>query len=390
MYIKKYNRISYLIKPIIFIGILFLRNYFYNIKFFFLYVSSEFEMRKIEYYLAICNKIEQQQKNTNFHTYIKPIISIISPIFNREKYILRFIKNIQNQNFNNIELILIDDNSIDNSVKKIELYKKDDKRIKLIRNKKNKGTLISRNLGVLYSKGKYVIIPDPDDIISKNIINICYKYAEKYKYEIIRFNVYIGNRRLSYEQLYKKLKKKPIYQPELKSYLHYGKGELERIDGYIHNKFIKRDAFIRALKLLNNFFLNIYMIYQEDIIMIFSLYITAKSFFFLKEIGYFYIKNAKSITNNLIYDLELKAMLIQLKFVFNYYKNSKYERDIINPILNILKRNDKIRSHFFINDLIIFYDILNIYLNCTFITNENKKIFISLKKHIDKKLKKTK
>ena len=75
--------------------------------------------------------------------------------------------------------------------------------------------------------------------------------------------------------------------------MHYGNDELGRIDGFIHNKFIKRDAFIRTLTLLNNFYLNRYMIYHEDVLMIFALYITAKSFIFLKIIGYFYIKNVK-------------------------------------------------------------------------------------------------
>ena len=73
-----------------------------------------------------------------------------------------------------------------------------------------------------------------------------------------------------------------------------------------------------------------YMIYQEDVIITFSLYIASKSFLYLNEIGYFYIINANSINNNLLDILRLKSFLIQLKFVFDYYKNTKYERDIIN------------------------------------------------------------
>jgi hypothetical protein len=95
---------------------------------------------------------------------ISPRISIISPIFNREKYILRFLKNMQYQIFNDIEIILVDDFSLDNSIKKIKEYQKNDERIILIINKKNKGTFISRNIGVLYSNSKYVFLPDQDDI----------------------------------------------------------------------------------------------------------------------------------------------------------------------------------------------------------------------------------
>ena len=238
MYITNSFKTRYIIKSILLlIELLFFMNFIVYIKLYFLYLASDIEFKTIEYYITICNKNKQKRKiiYNNKH----PSISIISPIFSSEKYIIRFIKNIQNLNFDNIELILVDDYSIDNSIKLIENYIKEDERIILIKNKKNKGTLISRNLGVLYSKGKYVIMPDPDDIISKNILNICYKYAEKYKYEIIRYNIYIGNKRLLYGSLHNKLEKKPIYQPELALYMHYGKGELERIDGYIKNKFIK-------------------------------------------------------------------------------------------------------------------------------------------------------
>ena len=98
------------------------------------------------------------------------------------------MRSIQYQKFNDLEIILVDDCSSDNSIEKIKIFKKKDERIILIKNKKNKGTFISRNLGALYAKGKYIIIPDPDDIISENILLLCYNYAEKYKYELIRFN----------------------------------------------------------------------------------------------------------------------------------------------------------------------------------------------------------
>ena len=60
--------------------------------------------------------------------------------------------------FIEIELILINDNSFDNRVKHIDIYKKEDKRNILIKNKKNRGTFFARNLGVLISKAKYIII----------------------------------------------------------------------------------------------------------------------------------------------------------------------------------------------------------------------------------------
>ena len=359
------------------------------------YLGSKIEFNKIDFYFKICNN--NKKKKIIFYKNLNPIISIISPIYNREKYLYRFIKSIQNQKFYNIELILVDDNSFDNSVKNIELYKRDDKRIILIKNKRNKGTLISRNLGILFSKGKYIIIPDPDDIISKNILNFCYKLAEKYQYEMIRFYGYIGNGKLTYNHFYKNHDKKPIYQPKLRTYLYYGNDELQRIDGMIHNKFIKKEVFIKALNILNYFYLNKHMIFLEDVLITHILYIAANSFYFLKKVGYFYIKNSKSITQNIIYKLKIRAFFIQLKLVYEYYKNTKYERDIINVIFNIFKNDiyyfflQDNNMHFFINNkykyndsLIIYYDIIKKYLRCEFITDENRKILYKFKKHLKK------
>ena len=98
---------------------------------------------------------------------------------NKEKYILRFLRSIQNQFFDNIEIILLDDFSLHNSIKIIEKLQKDDERIVLIKHKNNKGTLISRINGILKSKGKYIIIPDSDDILSNDIFNNSYIIREK-------------------------------------------------------------------------------------------------------------------------------------------------------------------------------------------------------------------
>ena len=354
------------------------------------YLNLKIEINKIEYFLDLCKN--KSQKQIIFHNNKNPNISIISPIYNREQYIFRFIKNIEKQDFNNIELILVDDHSFDNSVKKIEAFKRNDKRIKLIKNKKNKGTLISRNLGILFSKGKYIIIPDPDDILSKKILNICYKIAEKYHYEMIRFNGYRGKGIITYNQLAKNFEKKPIYQPKLSTYLYYGNGELQRIDGFIHNKFIKKEVYIKALNKLSIFYLNLYMIYQEDLLINHIIYMTANSFYCLKEIGYYYIRNNKSITKNIIFKLKIIAIFINLKLVFEYYKNTKYERDIINVIFNIIKNDNdfniknnymNFKKIYYYNDSFIIYnDIINKYLNCEYITDENKKILYDFKNYL--------
>ena len=79
-------------------------------------------------------------------------------------------------------------------------------------------------------------------------------------------------------------------------HLFYGIGKLKQIDFNLHNKFIKREAFIRALNSINSFYLKQYMTNFEDGIMNYILYKTSRSYYFLKNIGYFYIRNNQSIT----------------------------------------------------------------------------------------------
>ena len=68
---------------------------------------------------------------------------------------------------------------------------KNDKRIIYIRNKVNKGAFHSRNEGILLSKGKYILIHDPDDLLLNNILIKCYDYANRYKFDIIQYKTSI-------------------------------------------------------------------------------------------------------------------------------------------------------------------------------------------------------
>ena len=161
---------------------------------------------------------------------MNPKISVISPIYNKEKYILRFLRSVQNQFLDDIEIILVDDFSKDNTIKLIENYQKEDERIILIKHRNNKGTFICRNEGAILSKGEFLIFIDPDDILSNDILKSCYKISKKYDYDMIRFNMYNGNGLISLDNIVKYLKSKPIYQPELSLYIFYGLGDLNQID----------------------------------------------------------------------------------------------------------------------------------------------------------------
>ena len=370
----KIINIVYLIIILILIKIFNYINYSFCDNNILTYIEFLFQKKRIIKFSNFCKKEPKIIKK--FWKLNNPKVSVISPIYNRERYILRLLKSIQSQTFQNLEIILIDDCSIDKSVKIIEENKKIDNRVKLIKNIKNKGTFISRNIGVLYSKGKYLIIPDPDDLISKNIINICYKYAEKNNYEIIRFNMYNEIGKITLFKIVNKLNNLPTYQPEIYINLFYGSDELDKIDYHICNKFIKKEAYIRALNFVNSTYLFIYIIYRDDSIINYLLYKTSKSYLFINDIGYYYAINSLSVTNNLFSksDLRIKFAFIFLKIVFQYSKNTKYEKDTFNFLFTIFNKKFNInqKKSAFLNSPNYFYNIIKIYLNCRFLTNENK------------------
>ena len=172
--------------------------------------------------------------------------------------------------------------------------------------------------------------------------------------------------------------------------LFYGYGELEIIDFNINNKFIKTKTFIKALNCLNNFYFNIKMIILEDLLMNYIILVKAKSFYFSKRIGYYYLRNEMSITKNqnkMSKKIIIKHIFIILKIVFEYSKNTKYEKDMFNLLFTQLNRGFIIGNNLANlsskEDLNFYYYIINLFLNCKFITNENKYYLNNLKKIIN-------
>ena len=117
-----------------------------------------------------------------------PIATGIIPIYNSKNYISRAIKSIQNQNILNIEIILVDDKSTDDTLSFIKEIQKEDQRIKIISNKKNMGILYSRSIGALSAKGKYIFVLDNDDMfLDKDVFQTITKIAEKGIFDIVEF-----------------------------------------------------------------------------------------------------------------------------------------------------------------------------------------------------------
>ena len=110
-------------------------------------------------------------------------ISIIVPIYNTEQYLERCLKSLINQDYKNIEIILVNDGSDDNSLAICNKYKKNDDRIIVI-DKQHTGVSDTRNIGIKRATGDYIGFVDSDDYIDKNMFKKLINGAEKYKCEI--------------------------------------------------------------------------------------------------------------------------------------------------------------------------------------------------------------
>ena len=106
-------------------------------------------------------------------------ISIIIPAYNSQKFIEECISNTLNKINKEIELIIINDNSIDDTKKICIKFLNKKNNIRLINLKKNCGVSVARNVGIKESKGKYLIFLDSDDLLSKNTIDQINKLANK-------------------------------------------------------------------------------------------------------------------------------------------------------------------------------------------------------------------
>ena len=148
----------------------------------------------------------------------EPKISVVIPIYNGGKFLNQSLKTVQNQKFKDIEIIIIDDNSNDNSLEIIKRYIRNDKRIKLIKNKNNRRILFCKSFGALNSKGEYIFELDQDDkIINDNAFDILYNESKEFELDLLHFDNFKGRNITNYPKIYISFENENIdVQPKLK------------------------------------------------------------------------------------------------------------------------------------------------------------------------------
>ena len=143
------------------------------------YIKKEI-IDKFNNYMDLCKKgILIDNKIYNLTK--SPKISVIMPLYNGGKYLKYSLRSIQNQKLKDIEIIIINDCSTDDSCEIIQKYMNEDPRIRLINNEQNRKILFSKSLGALYANGEYILELDQDDIfITDDAFGLLYKEAKKY------------------------------------------------------------------------------------------------------------------------------------------------------------------------------------------------------------------
>lgn len=121
------------------------------------------------------------------------IISVVIPVYNAENTISMCLDSIISQTYKNLEIICVNDGSIDDSLRILKEYKKIDNRIKII-NKENSGVSDTRNVGIDNCNGNYIAFVDSDDYIESNMIELMYNAIVKNKVDVVRCNANIWNK----------------------------------------------------------------------------------------------------------------------------------------------------------------------------------------------------
>jgi glycosyltransferase involved in cell wall biosynthesis len=141
------------------------------------------------------------------------LVSIIVPIYNVEKYLSKCIESLLGQTMENLEIVLINDGSLDNSLSICYEYAKKDERIRVI-DKKNEGVAAARNTGLEEAKGNYIGFVDPDDWIETDMYRSMYQKLIETDSEICFCN-YSKDDKLGSSPRLLKIKKESLNRQEI-------------------------------------------------------------------------------------------------------------------------------------------------------------------------------
>lgn len=308
---------------------------------------------------------------------VKPTLSVIIPTFNCENTINTAINSIQNQNFTDYEIILINDFSKDKTEEIILSRKEKDSRVKIINNKKNMGSLYSRCVGVLISKGKYIFPLDNDDIFFvEDIFDFVSTIAIDNNLDIVGFRaIQMKNFRDDINKMgdlyyYHHLDNLIIYQPELSRWMITMNGRFALHDVTIWCKCIKTKIYKNVVNRLGVDRYSIFVSWAEDTLVNVILFNFAQSFIFIRKYGIVHWLNGSTATFVQPNNVRLFGDLYVLDVLYDFSKNE--DKNYAVTLAYGIKRSYRVNQFHNNTNLIFFRSIIQKLSNSPYITNENK------------------
>ena len=248
-------------------------------------------------------------------------LSIVLPVFNVEKYLERCIKSILEGTYKDLELVIVNDGTKDDSENIIIRYLEKYNNITYIV-KENGGLSHARNVGYTYAKGEYIAFFDSDDYIEKDMYEKLMAKVKDYNYDIVVCDLY-----MEYEQTGKKIYVGSNVEKEYKDVeednneINIRKEIMENIYIAVHNKIYKKEliekTFENGMPFVNG-------MYYEDIVYTYSILQNTRSISFVKEPLYYYVQRTSSISNN--YDKKLYDIITSVEMLIeNAVENNRFE-----------------------------------------------------------------
>lgn len=282
------------------------------------------------------NHLNNNKLEASFNEY--PNISIIIPLYNCQNTIQTSIASIQIQKFKNYEIILINDHSLDNTSKIVNDIKEKDHRIKLIKNKKNMGTLYSRSIGALNSRGKYIFCLDNDDLFyDENLFDKIFNIAESKNFDIVEFNsfdvkrfdIHLKSREIKENSSNHHFYNYILIQPKLgmfpisKNNIYYPN------DYHIWGKSIKTKIYKKAVNMLSEKNFSFYNCWTEDISILFIIFNVAQSIIFTEVYGIIHLVYNQSTSNTLHNSKKLMSEIFLLDIIIKYIQDIEINKSYL-------------------------------------------------------------
>lgn len=327
-----------------------------NNDFFFKINETQNSLESYYNYFNLCKSLKRINNNKNKRINKYPFISICIPVYNTEKYIERAVLSIINQSFLDLEIIIVNDFSNDNTLNIIKKLKKEDDRIRIINHNINSGVYNCRVEAALNANGKYILFLDPDDIIlNQNLLKYLYIYNSYYNLDIIEFLVYHKeenknfiyypkNNNLNHNHNYKN---NIIYQPDLSDIIFFAPNTKK--NKYINcrtiwNKIYRKELILKSIEYIGEeYYFNKNLIYADDTILNIINFHFAKNYSNIKIGGYLYNVRSSSMSNGFINInhriKQNKSYFFYCKLLYKYIKDFDKDRNFLYYEINI----DKIR-----------------------------------------------